>query len=159
LVYLVLHSSLQSQTYKELFYAGSIKYQKGDYKGAIIDYSKAILLNSNNFEPFLLRGLAKIELGDFRGAILDYNQAIQINPNYDEAYINRSYAKAKLNDFTGQILDLNFAIKLKPSPENYIERAKAYIKTGNKENGCLDFSKAGELGHPNAYEYIKLYCN
>ena len=33
------------------------------------------------------------------------------------------------------------------------------IKLGQKNSGCLDLSKAGELGHFDAYDVIKDYCN
>jgi len=30
---------------------------------------------------------------------------------------------------------------------------------GQKDSGCLDLSKAEELGHSEAYEAIEKYCN
>jgi hypothetical protein len=33
------------------------------------------------------------------------------------------------------------------------------IEFGDLKNGCLDLSKAGELGDLNAYELIKEKCN
>jgi hypothetical protein len=33
------------------------------------------------------------------------------------------------------------------------------ILLGQKESGCLDLSKAGELGSEKAYESIKQFCN
>ena len=32
------------------------------------------------------------------------------------------------------------------------------LKLGQKESGCLDLSRAGELGYNEAYEAIKKYC-
>jgi hypothetical protein len=32
------------------------------------------------------------------------------------------------------------------------------LETGLKESGCLDLSKAGELGDEYAYELIQEYC-
>jgi len=29
---------------------------------------------------------------------------------------------------------------------------------GQKDSGCLDLSKAGEMGYMNAYDAIKEYC-
>ena len=40
----------------------------------------------------------------------------------------------------------------------YIGRGTAKIELKDNEGGCLDFSKAGELGLAEAYEAIKLYC-
>ena len=41
----------------------------------------------------------------------------------------------------------------------YHDRGLAKILLGQKDSGCLDFSKAGELGHAQAYEAIKKNCN
>ncbi|ROL56058.1 tetratricopeptide repeat protein [Bacteroidetes/Chlorobi group bacterium Naka2016] len=76
-------------------------------------------------EEYFLRGNAKVEKGDFRAAIEDYTKAIQINPNYAWAYINRGIAKFNLWD---------------------------------KFGACSDWSKAGELGLKDAYDYIRMYC-
>jgi len=35
----------------------------------------------------------------------------------------------------------------------------AKLGLGQKESGCLDLSKAGELGSEKAYEVIKEFCN
>jgi len=35
----------------------------------------------------------------------------------------------------------------------------AKIASGLKDKGCLDLSKAGELGEASAYETIKELCN
>ena len=41
----------------------------------------------------------------------------------------------------------------------YWRRGTAKIRLGLKESGCLDFSKAGELGEQEAYNEINKYCN
>jgi len=41
----------------------------------------------------------------------------------------------------------------------YYHRGLAKILLGQKDNGCLDLSKAGELGSAKAYEAIKNFCN
>ena len=41
----------------------------------------------------------------------------------------------------------------------YINRGLAKLGLGQKDSGCLDFSKAGELGYSEAYQSIKEYCN
>jgi hypothetical protein len=40
----------------------------------------------------------------------------------------------------------------------YNNRAFAKFLLGQKESGCMDLSKAGELGHGEAYEAIKKFC-
>ncbi len=41
----------------------------------------------------------------------------------------------------------------------YYGRGVAKLGLGWKESGCLDLSKAGELGYSKAYEAIRKYCN
>ena len=80
------------------------KFEKGDFKGAIADYTKAIEINPQYSEAYINRGIAKSDLGDTQGAIADYNKAIDINPQYAVAYNNRGYAKYNLKDFQEQLL-------------------------------------------------------
>ena len=50
------------------------------------------------------------------------------------------------------------AINIKPNSNSYFLRGKSYIKLNQKENGCKDLSKAGELGQKDAYTEISKYC-
>ena len=48
------------------------------------------------------------------------------------------------------------------NPKNvdaYFMRGVLRIEFGDMKNGCLDLSKAGELGDSKAYEVIKEKCN
>lgn len=70
----------------------------------------------------------------------------------------------KLGDYRGAIQDFNKAIVLAPEyPWFYYWRGLSKVKIGDKNGGCLDFSKAGELGRKEgskqAYKAIKTYCN
>jgi hypothetical protein len=40
----------------------------------------------------------------------------------------------------------------------YYKRGLIKFFSGQKESGCLDLSKAGELGYADAYDAIKNYC-
>ncbi len=68
-------------------------------------------------------------------------------------------AKINLGDNRGAIQDCNVAIELDPKGAlAYYNRAGAKINLGQKDSGCLDLSKAGELGYMDAYDLIKKYC-
>ena len=59
-----------------------------------------------------------------------------------------------------KLSDFNSAIKLDPNNAMaFCNRGLAKIKLNDKNGGCLDLSKAGELGFQAAYESIKKYCN
>jgi Tfp pilus assembly protein PilF len=73
-------------------------------------------------------------------------------------YFSKGMSKAPIND-TGAIVDFTKAIELDPKYiDAYYFRGLYYIKIGEKNKGCLDLSKAGELGLGEAYETIKEYC-
>ncbi len=60
----------------------------------------------------------------------------------------------------GEIENYNKAIEINPKDaDTYYNRGLAKIELGQKYSGCLDLSKAGDLGHSEAYEAIKKYCN
>ena len=90
---------------------GVRKYDRGDYYGAIADYTKAIEINSRDADAFFNRGLAKEDLKDYYGAIADYTKAIEISPKAD-AYINRSLLKETMGDLYGACFDAKKAVNL-----------------------------------------------
>jgi hypothetical protein len=42
--------------------------------------------------------------------------------------------------------------------EAYLQRGIEKINTGDKDGGCADLTKAGELGFEKAYEIRKVLC-
>lgn len=97
----------------ELYYKnGNTKYNLNDFKGAILDYSKAIELNPQYTIVYYNRGVAKHDLKNYIGAILDYNKAIKLNPQYAEAYFNRGNARYELKNYRGAASDFDKANKL-----------------------------------------------
>ncbi len=135
-----------------------------DYKGAILDFSKAIKLDPKSAGEYHLRGSCKEKLEDYRGAMLDYNQAIKLKPTDVDSFLSRAQLKYKRSDYRGAINDYNKIIELKPMhpeivPYTYYFRGLSKIKIKKTNEGCLDLSKAGELGFEDAYDDIKEYCN
>ncbi|MDA9332749.1 tetratricopeptide repeat protein, partial [Saprospiraceae bacterium] len=60
----------------------------------------------------------------------------------------------------GSIADYTKAIEIDPNyAKAYLNRGRSKLMLGQKDSGCLDLSKAGELGYGKAYEVIKEYCN
>ena len=157
---------------------GSAKSQLQDYRGAIADFSIALKFElDKDFLEWIdilyhnrAQCLTKIE--DYRGAIADCNLSLEFLGYLDkkfeflragrigENYWLRGYCKFHLKDYRGAILDYSRAIEVRPKhAESYYGRGMAEIFLGQKDSGCLDFSKAGELGDADAYEAIKEFCN
>ena len=93
---------------------GNIKAESGDFRGAIIAFSRAIELNPNYIGAYNNRGMAKYSLGNYRGAITDYNLALKLNASptiIAFIYNNRGVATAEIGDRRGAIADYNRAIE------------------------------------------------
>jgi tetratricopeptide (TPR) repeat protein len=139
---------------------GNIKAAFEDYHGAMKDYNSAIDLNNKLSDGFFARGNVKMKLQDYYGAIADYTSAITLNENYIDAYFNRGKAKQFLQAYEDAINDCSKIIQINPkSIDAYHMRGLLRIEFGDLKQGCLDLSKAGELGDLKAYEAIKEKCN
>ncbi|HEY9048802.1 MAG TPA: tetratricopeptide repeat protein [Ohtaekwangia sp.] len=139
---------------------GNIKDRFDDRHGAMKDYNTALEKNPKFADAFFARGNVKMKLQDYYGAISDFSSAISINENYIEAYFNRGKAKQFLQAYEDAINDCSKIIQINPkNVDAYYMRGILRIDFGDVKNGCLDLSKAGELGDLKAYEVIKEKCN
>jgi len=97
---------------------GNARASKGDFEGAIDDYSGALQIKPQRFDIYRNRGSARLFNGDMAGAIADYNQAITIKPDYVEAYLNRAAAHAKAGNTALAAADYQKVVELDPSGPN-----------------------------------------
>ncbi len=111
----VFTTSTKAETRDAQFYyeRGETKYDKGNSKGAISDFTKSIKINPYK-DPYAYyyRGYAKLDLKDYKGAISDFTEAIKINPKDGDAYFERGYAKTFLKDYEGAMFDNNKGLEL-----------------------------------------------
>jgi len=128
---------------------GMAKDKKGDFDGAIADYTHAIELDPTFTGAYYNRGLAKKHKGDLDGAIADYDHVIQSNPNnpkYARAYCDRGVAKRKKGDLDGAINDYNRTIELDPKYAiAYANRGNAKDEKGDLDGAITDYTRAIEL--------------
>jgi len=150
-------SNCYAQTSSEYFNMGNSKSRLKDYKGAIADFTKSIELSPSS-DAYNNRGTSKANINDHQGAISDFTKSIELNPSSD-AYNNRGGAKGALKDYSGAISDFTKAIELDPNdPSSFYGRGLSKLASGRKEDGCLDLSKAENLGYSLAQEARKKYC-
>ncbi len=137
---------------------GEAKEKIGDHAAAMLDYNKAITINPKQEVYYLGRGLLKIDLGNYFEAILDFTYAISLNP-CDMKFRFRGFAKLIMGDNQGAINDYSRAVEINPwDGVNYYYRGISRIANGDIYLGCLDLSKAGELGYADAYDEIRRKC-
>ena len=157
-----LNKAIQTDpNYSPAYYLrANIKDNFEDRHGAMKDYNTALEKNPKFADAFYARGNVKMKLQDYYGAISDYSSAITINENYIEAYFNRGRAKQFLLAYEDAINDCSKIIQINPlNVDAYYMRGILRINFGDLKNGCLDLSKAGEMGDLKAYESIKEKCN
>ncbi len=140
----------------EFYSSGLNKAKIKDYKGAIIDFTRAIDFNPNNYKAYTNRGTSKRKLNDFPGAIADLTIAIELNPNVDTIYLARGSIKQFLMDSNGAIADASKAIELNPNNGSaYYNRGTSKMDLDDFYGATIDFTKSIEL-NPN---YGKAYTN
>jgi tetratricopeptide (TPR) repeat protein len=151
---------LDSSSYQAFYMRGNIKQKFSDIHGAMKDYNYAIEANSKFPEAYFERGNVKFMLSDYYGAINDYTKTIELNENNLDAYYKRGQAKQQLEAYQDAITDCTKILEKDPkNVDAYFLRGVLRIEYGQLSQGCLDLSKAGELGDLKAYEMIRERCN
>ncbi len=89
-------------------------------------------------------------------AIVDLNKVIKLCPDFAHAYYNRANLRALSGSLPEAFEDYTKAIELNPwFAEAYYNRGIVQLFMKDTRKGCLDLSKAGELGIDEAYEVLK----
>ena len=96
---------------------------------------------------------------DYSDAIKDMNDAKDIIPDLPYVYYNLGNLYCLSSEHIASIENYTKAIKLWPyMGDAYFNRGLVLIYLKDKEKGCIDLSRAGELGVEDAYGVIKKYC-
>ena len=96
---------------------------------------------------------------DYSEAISDIQQAIQILPQMPYLYFDLGNLHCLSSEMVEAIKDYSNSISLYPQMgDAYFNRGLVLIYLKDKEKGCIDLSRAGELGVRDAYSVISKYC-
>ena len=150
------------------------RYSKGDFSGAVADYTEVILLstsrdshqNAGRFDfaaqdskpetitfvsPTLAaayagRALARYRQGFFAEAIADCDRALSINPGLAQVYTNRGVMFKVNGDLDAALADFDRVIKLRPKDaQAYDNRGNVFFDKGNLTAALADFEQAISL--------------
>lgn len=122
---------------------------QSNFKLAIIDLSKAILMDKDGNDPraFYLRGMCYFNLKNYSLAISDYSKAILIEPKNEDALSMRALSRSSSGDYKGAIEDHNTLIQINPSKGlTYVSRGLAKQSLGDIAGACTDWHMASILG-------------
>jgi S1-C subfamily serine protease len=143
-------------TADDFFITAGNKSQKGDYRGAIIDYNKALALNPQFEEIYFRRGIARTLIKDWQGAEADYTRAISTKPEYAEAYLHRGSIRNTLSNWRGAKSDFDIALALNPnSLPAYIGRGVALCELNDCKGGLQDYNRAIAINPAYAEAYTR----
>ena len=96
---------------------------------------------------------------DYSDAIQDMKSALQILSDVPYMYFNLGNLYCLSSEHIASIENYTKAIELYPyMGDAYFNRGLVLIYLKDKEKGCIDLSRAGELGVQDAYSVIKKYC-
>jgi tetratricopeptide (TPR) repeat protein len=139
---------------KELFDNAFKKFEVGDFKGAIGDYSRLLEVDPNNVSALYNRGVSRQNIGNFKAAIKDFTRVIELKPKFAPVYNNRGVCFRKLEENENAVKDFDKAIELNPNyTVAYFNRALAKKSIKDIIGEIDDLNKAIEL-NPNFIEAI-----
>jgi carboxyl-terminal processing protease len=128
---------------------GVASYRKGDYDGAIADFSRAIELDPNKPNTYFGRGAAYYGKRDYGRALADYDRALELDPKFTHAYQGRGTVYNRQGDYAQAIADFSRALELDPEyAYAYAGRGAAYYNRDENDLAIADLSRAIEL-NPN----------
>ena len=96
---------------------------------------------------------------DYSEAVDDMKAASEIVPDLPYVYYNLGNLYCLSSEHINSIENYTKAIELYPyMGDAYFNRGLVLIYLKDKEKGCIDLSRAGELGIQDAYSVINKYC-
>jgi len=133
------------------------KWWLHNYRGAIADYDKAIVLDPTCGGYYCNRGQARFSLKMVPEALADYDRAIELDPRNAQAYYNRGTLMAvSLTNYARAVADLTKALDLHSDPyekDIFFWRGKARLELKEYAGAVADFSKALESNQDSDWSY------
>ena len=149
----------------ESLYSAFYHMNRGALRAEMIDFISSI---ENNVQVLSMddsgntRARVKDQVSrqyDYSDAIRDMKAAAEAVPDIPYIYYNLGNLYCLSAEHINSIDNYSKAIALYPyMGDAYFNRGLVLIYLKDKEKGCIDLSRAGELGVQDAYSVIKKYC-
>ncbi len=127
-----------------------------NYEQAMVDFSKAIALDSEYAEAYNNRSTAHLLMENYGQAVVDCTQALNLAPDFVAAYVNRGIAYTGLRYYEQALVDYNKAVEL--APQNvyaYYNRANTYLWMDKYKEAIGDYNQTIALKP----EFVAAYVN
>jgi tetratricopeptide (TPR) repeat protein len=76
-------------TATDYFAQGDYDYDSGNCQQAVVDYTKAIMLNPNYPQAYNNRAYTNMRMRNYSAALSDLDKALELKPDYIQALMNR----------------------------------------------------------------------
>ena len=149
-----------SEYYKAFYYLN-----RGVLRAEMIDFISSI---ENNVQTLTMddQGATRARVRDQVSRTYDYSEAIddmlsadKLLPGIPYIYFNLGNLYCLSSKFVESVDNYTKAISVFPyMGDAYYNRGLVLIYLKDKEKGCIDLSRAGELGVSDAYSVISKYC-
>lgn len=126
----------------------TIYINQQNYQAALADGDSLVKHHPAIARGYLIRGVALDQLGKTEQAFADYTHCIERDSFVEESWRSRAVLRYnKRQDYAGAKADFDRAIRLEPKKgTNYKNRARCWIKFGNKAEALKDLETARQLG-------------
>jgi Tfp pilus assembly protein PilF len=126
----------------------TIYINQQNFAAAYADADSLVRHYPNIAKGHLFRGISGFRLGNADQAYTDLTNCIQLDPNAEEAWSFRGVVSYNSRqDYTAAKADFDRAVELSPKKGlNYKNRARCWIKFGNKAEALKDLETARQLG-------------
>ena len=114
-------------------------------KEALLDYDKAVELDSSNVYAWANRGMTRVQVGDFAGAKTDLAKAEALDPNFVQNFLVRGMLADAERRPRDAIDAYTKALQREPDNNYALERrAAAYAVVGDSEHANADRIKMAD---------------
>ena len=126
---------------------GGVYRDLGMLAEALNDFQRSIVLQPDYGAPYINRGIVLKLKGELDESLKDLNTGLRLLPNYGEGYYHRGIVHFRRKEYHDAIADLGQAIRLGDSSGGvFVDRARAYLASGDARAADNDIRRARELG-------------
>lgn len=132
--------NLEPKKLDAYFHRAIAKNNLGDYHGAIVDYSKIIVIEPDA-DTYYNRGNSRYSIKDFQGAKEDYEKAYKLDSYFIDALYSLGCVKYDLKEYKAALADFNKVIKAEPYFDKaYTLRAHTYVALKQHKSAIKNYS-------------------
>jgi tetratricopeptide (TPR) repeat protein len=140
------NTTIYAQSSSDYYKIGDKKDQKGNFKGAIKQYQKALYLDPNNVEILEKIVFAKSNTGQYSSAIDNLNTLIQLKPKSSKFHFIRGFFQSNLKNYNAAVLDYTKAIVYQEDKianfTIFSERGLCKMRLNDYTGAIIDFNQS-----------------